>query len=119
MKPIKQLVPDLEKALDKSLQMSAHTIANDLVKSSPWWDGVFADNWKIYIGQKTVVPNFPGKRLDDKTASKQRTPRNITTVAMPALSKLKGYTIGNVTTYREVAMDLKAGLPTFAGALRR
>ena len=32
MKPIKQLVPDLEKALDKSLQMSAHTIANDLVE---------------------------------------------------------------------------------------
>ena len=114
MKPIKQLVPDLEKALDLSLQQSAVEIANQLIDRSPRWTEEFADNWKINLGDTPVVKNMPTARIDDGTAPAERkfSSKTAPNIKKPPRSYLKGYTIGNTMEYAEVAQDLVPGPTT-------
>ena len=107
MKPLNRLVPDLRKALSQATTETAHDVTLDLKMKGPYWDGVFEKSWEIRAGEASIPASVPGKM----PPSKKNQPREITAPEVPAIGEqnLKGFTIGNRTEYREIAMDLEPG----------
>jgi hypothetical protein len=106
-KPLSSLVPDLRSALRDATIEVAHDVTLDLKMKGPYWDGVFEESWEIRAGDATIPATVPGK----DPPSKVNQPRGLTAPVVPriAAQNLKGFTIGNRTEYREIAMDLVPG----------
>lgn len=87
-------------------QQAAEQIVLDLKEIGPYWTGTFEESWVVRQGD-VRIPAF--------TQPKERTPfplqRKITPikVAPPKGRKSVFFTIGNTTTYRNVALDLIPG----------
>ena len=107
MKPLNRLVPDLRKALSQATTEVAHDVTLDLKLKGPYWDGVFEKSWEIRAGEASIPATVLGKTPPSKTNQ----PREITPPAVPRIGaqNLNGFTIGNRTEYRELAMDLEPG----------
>ena len=68
MKPIKQLVPDLQKAIKAAAKESARKISFEVRKEGPYWTGTFYDSITIVAGTSQIprttqppsdIPNDP------------------------------------------------------------
>ena len=107
MKPLRDLVPDLRRALSRATTEVAHDVTLDLKMRGPYWDGVFEKSWDIRAGDVSIPATVPGK--DPPSGDNQ--PREITAPEVPRIGaqNLNGFTIGNRTEYREIAMDLIPG----------
>jgi hypothetical protein len=99
----------LEEVTQITAREAATAIVGDLVFLSPWYSGEFASNWVVRVGDKEIKPTV------DEKPSYERTPRQ--TLPAPVVPSLRGtgskknvgYTIGNLTKYRNVALDLVPG----------
>jgi len=106
-------LPGLSEYLEEVKQVTAREaatrIVGELVFLGPWYSGEFAKNWVVRTGDKRIpatVQQEPGL---------SRTPRQV--VPAPVVPSLKGtgrkravgYTIGNRTVYRNIALDLVPG----------
>ena len=110
-KPISQLFPDFREALKVGLKDAVGDVVGDLVDEGPYWSGLFAASWMVRTGRtsipKVVPRNYPVPRQEQSG----KFVKNLVPT-IPENSGLEGYTIGNMTEYREYAMDL---LPTNKG----
>ena len=99
----------LEEVTQVTAREAATRIVGELQFLSPWYSGEFAANWVVRVGDKRIVPTVSAK------PSYQRTDRQaLPAPVVPSLrgtgsKKNVGYTIGNLTEYRNVAMDLVPG----------
>ena len=106
-KPLSRLGKDLRQALSQATTEVAHDLTLDLKTEGPYWDGVFEKSWEIRKGEASIPANVPGKN----PPSAKNQPREITPPQVPQIGPqtLSGFTIGNRTEYREIAMDLAPG----------
>lgn len=89
---------------------AATRIVGELIFLGPWYSGQFAKNWVVKVGDVRIPAS-----VEPYSGFKGRTAR--TEVPLPVIPSLRGtgsgkdvgYTIGNRTTYRNVAMDLEPG----------
>jgi hypothetical protein len=86
---------------------AAKEIVRDLVLIGPWYSGQFAKNWVVKIGDTRIPAVVP-------QGDRRRTPR--VEIPLPVVPSLRGtgnntlgYTIGNRTEYRNLALDLVPG----------
>lgn len=99
----------LEEVTQVTAKEAATRIVGELQFISPWYSGEFAANWVVRVGDTRINPTVKEK------ATYERTPRQI--LPAPVVPSLRGtgskkdvgYTIGNLTEYRNVAMDLVPG----------
>ena len=99
----------LEEVTQVTAREAATTIVGDLMFLSPWYSGEFATNWVVRPGDVRINPTVKEK------PTYERTPRQ--TLPAPVVPSLRGtgskkdvgYTISNLTEYRNVAMDLVPG----------
>ena len=110
-KPITQLVPDVRKALEEALEVTAGEITEQLKIEGPYWTGFFESLWQVNAGKESVKPNIK----DPSTKKTKQPTRDYTPVEVPYSPNLGGYTIGNRANYRLYAMDLLPS-PTGRGA---
>ena len=104
----------LDGATQRVTQEAAQQIVSDLIALGPWYSGQFAKNWVVQIGNKKIPA------VVEPDGFKGRTTRSSVPIPLvPSLrgtgkKKTLGYTIGNRTTYRNIAMDLVPGRVTNA-----
>jgi hypothetical protein len=99
----------LEEVTQTIAKETATRIVGELVFLGPWYSGEFAKNWVVRIGDKRIPATVPAPDVF------VRTPREV--VPAPVVPSLRGtgkkknvgYTIGNRTMYRNVALDLVPG----------
>ena len=102
----------LEEITQVTAQTAAKEIVSDLIFLSPWYSGHFANNWEVRIGDVRIPADSPPP---PSTQRRQRTSRQQPPIpTVPSLrgtgsKKVVGYTIGNRSTYRNIAMDLEPG----------
>lgn len=87
-------------------QKAAEQIVLDLKEIGPYWTGTFEESWVVRPGDVRIPASTEPR---ERTAFAQ--PRKITPirVAKPKGRKSVFFTIGNTTTYRNVALDLVPG----------
>ena len=102
----------LEEVTQVTAETAAKEIVADLIFLSPWYSGHFADNWEVRIGDVRIPADSPPPPYTQRMQRTTRRQVGIPTV--PSLrgtgsKKVVGYTIGNRSTYRNIAMDLVPG----------
>jgi len=102
----------LEEVTQVTAETAAKEIVADLVFLSPWYSGHFASNWEVRIGDVRIPADRPAPPYTQRM--QRTTRRQIGLPTVPSLrgtgsKKVVGYTIGNRTTYRNIAMDLVPG----------
>ena len=87
-------------------QKAAEQIVLDLKEIGPYWTGTFEESWVVRPGDVRIRASTEPR---ERTAFAQ--PRKVTRiqVAKPKGRKSVFFTIGNTTTYRNVALDLVPG----------
>ena len=105
MAKLKSLVKDLERGLKEATREAAADIQLDLKLNGPYWTGEFEGNWVARVGQVNIPATKDGPEERPKTPE----PRAITPPVVPNPKGLNGYTIGNLSSYRDVALDLLPG----------
>ena len=89
-------------------QEAAKQVVKDLIVLGPWYSGQFAKNWVVKVGDVRIPAVVP-------QGDKIKTPR--VEIPMPVVPSLRGtgakknvgYSIGNRTEYRNIALDLVPG----------
>ena len=87
---------------------AAKQVVKDVIVLGPWYSGQFAKNWVVKVGDVRIPATVDQRE-------KVKTPRvEIPMPAVPSLrgtgaKKVIGYSIGNRTTYRNIALDLVPG----------
>ena len=106
-------LPGFSEYLEEITQVTAKEAATRIVGElrflGPWYSGEFAKNWVVRIGDKRIPATVTAPEIF------QRTPRQV--LPAPVIPSLRGtgskknvgYTIGNMTVYRNVALDLVPG----------
>ena len=87
---------------------AAKEVVKELIVLGPWYSGQFAKNWVVRAGDVRIPAVVPQE-------SKIKTPR--VEIPLPVISSLRGtgakknigYSIGNRTEYRNIALDLVEG----------
>lgn len=79
-------------------------IVIDLKNKGPHWTGQFERSWVVVKGS-TSIPATDGPIMPKKVEDYQGPTRNYT-IPEATGRKTQVYTIGNKTTYRDIAMDL-------------
>ena len=102
----------LEEVTQVTAETAAKEIVADLIFLSPWYSGHFANNWEVRIGDVRIPADSPPPNYTQRMQRTNR--RQINTPTVPSLrgtgsKKVVGYTIGNRSTYRNIAMDLVPG----------
>lgn len=113
-KSISQLIPDFREALKEGLKDAVGDVVEDLIEDGPYWSGLFAESWRVVSGAKSSIPKYIPRSypVPRNARDAQKPPARSLVPFIPENSNLEGYTIGNMTEYREYAMDL---LPTNKG----
>lgn len=104
-------LPGVRQWVDQIKQVTAEEAAREIVRDliliGPWYSGQFAKNWVVKVGDVRIPAVV-------KQGERRRTPR--VEIPIPVVPSLRGtgkrnvgYTIGNRTEYRNVAMDLVPG----------
>jgi hypothetical protein len=91
---------------------AARAIVTDLKEIGPYWTGQFEEAWRVKLGTSGFAATEEPILSDEER--RQMTgpfPRKVTETPIP---KAKGrqsidYSIGNITTYRDIALDLVPG----------
>ena len=108
-KPLSQLSSDLRSGLALGMELAARDITMDLKRRGPYWTGQFEAAWEVAAGQVRIDSNLDDqatwKQIKDGPLSRQVTP----VFVPPADESLRGYTIGNLMEYANIAMDLEPG----------
>ena len=101
----------LEKIKQVTAKEAATRIVGELVFLGPWYSGEFAKNWVVRVGDKripaTVEPQQP--RPFQRTTRRALPAPVVPSLRGTGAKKAVGYTIGNLMTYRNIAMDLEPG----------
>lgn len=87
-------------------QQAAEQIVLDLKEIGPYWTGTFEQSWVVRPGDTRIGATTIAKERTATPQTRQITPIR---VAKPQGRKSVFFTIGNTTTYRNVAMDLEPG----------
>ena len=90
---------------------AADGIVRDLKGKGPYWTGQFEEAWRVELGN-VDIPATEDRFLTDKEALELGPlPRRITPTPIPKAKGRKSitYSIGNITTYRDIALDLVPG----------
>jgi hypothetical protein len=109
-------LPGLREYLEEVTQVTAETAAKeivaDLIFLSPWYSGHFANNWEVRVGDTRIPadnPPPPYEQRRERTTRQQPTIPPVPSLRGTGSKKVVGYTIGNRSTYRNIAMDLEPG----------
>ena len=101
----------LEKIKQVTAKEAATRIVGELVFLGPWYSGEFARHWVVRTGDKripaTVKPQQP--RAFERTTRRLLPAPVVPSLRGTGAKKVVGYTIGNLMTYRNLAMDLVPG----------
>ena len=108
-KPLSQLSSDLRSGLALGMELAARDITLELKRRGPYWTGQFEAAWEVAAGQVRIDSNLGDQatweQIKNGPLSRQVTP----VFVPPADESLRGYTIGNLMEYADIAMDLEPG----------
>lgn len=80
-------------------------IVNDLKEEGPYWSGQFEESWVVKEGSVEIPATDPPK--PDRSGPKNFTgPSPVKNLPKAKGRKTQNFSIGNTTTYRDIAMDL-------------
>ena len=120
MKPIKQLVPDLQKAIALGSQAAASEVSFNIRERGPYWTGTFYESIRIVGGDQKIARNVqPPEDIPEKANSKP----SISAVPAPAPmpinlknNKQLMYVIGSAISsedYVNISCDLQPSSKVF------
>jgi hypothetical protein len=101
-KPLTQIVPDFREALEEGVQQATKTVVRDLQIAGPYWTGFFSDVWQVNVGKTAIKANIKNPL---EVPKQPKTPQYVD-IDVPESPDLQGYTIGNRSEYRLLAMDI-------------
>lgn len=81
MKPIKQLVPDLQKAIALASQAAASELSFQIRDQGPYWTGTFYESIRIAVGNQQIGRNV---QPPTEIPSKDERPNRPKSIAVPA-----------------------------------
>ena len=99
----------LEEVTQVTAKEAATRIVGELVFLGPWYSGEFAKNWVVRIGDKRIPATVPAPDVFVRTPRETIPPPVVPSLRGTGKKKNVGYTIGNRTIYRNVALDLVPG----------
>jgi hypothetical protein len=99
----------LEEIKQVTAKEAATRIVGELVFLGPWYSGEFAKNWVVRTGDKRIAATVPEPDIFVRTPRRALPAPVIPSLRGTGSKKNVGYTIGNKTVYRNVAMDLVPG----------
>ena len=99
----------LEEVTQVTAKEAATRIVGELVFLGPWYSGEFAKNWVVRTGDKRIPATVPEPNIFVRTPRRVLPAPVIPSLLGTGSKKNVGYTIGNRTVYRNVAMDLVPG----------
>jgi hypothetical protein len=106
-------LPGVSEYLEEVTQITAREAATRIVGElqflSPWYSGEFATNWVVRVGDTRINPTVPAKPSYERTSRQVLPAPVVPSLRGTGSKKNVGYTIGNLTEYRNVAMDLVPG----------
>jgi len=90
----------VERIKNVTAKEAAELIVEELQNEGPAWTGEFRNNWVIVTGT--------GKRINATKERKFPSVESRKVIVAPKLKgrKNNGYTIGNIMSYRDIALDL-------------
>ena len=108
-KPLSQLSSDLRSGLALGMELAARDITLELKRRGPYWTGQFEAAWEVAAGQVRIEGSIKDSSTWEQVQSGPKE-RQVTAVFIPpADESLRGYTIGNLMEYADIAMDLEPG----------
>ena len=99
----------LEEVTQTIAKETATRIVGELVFLGPWYSGEFAKNWVVRTGDKRIPATVPAPDVFVRTPRETIPPPVVPSLRGTGKKKNVGYTIGNRTMYRNVALDLVPG----------
>jgi len=99
----------LEEVTQVTAKEAATRIVGELVFLGPWYSGEFAKNWVVRTGDKRIPATVPAPDVFVRTPRETIPPPVVPSLRGTGKKKNVGYTIGNRTIYRNVALDLVPG----------
>ena len=106
-------LPGISEYLEEVTQVTAKEAATRIVGElqflSPWYSGEFATNWVVRVGDVRIPATVPAKPSYERTSRQSLPAPVVPSLRGTGSKKNVGYTIGNLTEYRNVAMDLVPG----------
>ena len=112
-KPLSQLSRDLRSGLALGMELAARNITMDLKRNGPYWTGQFEAAWEVAAGQVRIEGSIEDsstwEQVKDGPPNKEGQHPTTPVFVPPADESLRGYTIGNLMEYADIAMDLEPG----------
>ena len=97
----------VERVKNVTAKEAAELIVEELQNDGPAWTGEFRNNWVIVTGTGKRIPatKESSYSLEQRLSPDVEARKKITAPKLKG-RKNNGYTIGNVMTYRNIALDL-------------
>ncbi len=101
----------MQSIVAETAKKTAEAITDDLKRAGPYWTGDFEKAWVVRPGFVNIAKEGVGRDISQGFPAR-KTP-SYTKAAIPPVQPASSVelTIGNTSTYREVAMDLLPDLP--------
>ena len=108
-KPLSQLSRDLRSGLALGMELAARDITLELKRRGPYWTGQFEAAWEVAAGQVRIEGSIKDSSTWEQVQSGPKEWQVTAVFIPPADESLRGYTIGNLMEYADIAMDLEPG----------
>ncbi len=99
----------LEEIKQVTAKEAATRIVGELVFLGPWYSGEFAKNWVVVTGDKRIPTTVAVPDVFVRTPRRALPAPVVPSLRGTGKKKNVGYTIGNRTVYRNIALDLVPG----------
>ena len=99
----------IEEIKQVTAKEAATRIVGELVFLGPWYSGEFAKNWVVVTGDKRIPATVAVPDVFTRTPRQALPAPVVPSLRGTGKKKNVGYTIGNRTVYRNIALDLVPG----------
>ena len=99
----------IEEIKQVTAKEAATRIVGELVFLGPWYSGEFAKNWVVVTGDKRIPATVAVPNVFTRTPRQSLPSPVVPSLRGTGKKKNVGYTIGNRTVYRNIALDLVPG----------